>query len=90
MSFFIEQEIRVTGTFRDIDGVLVDPYVTAELRDPVGNRASMAVGHNDTGIYYFTFVPTRSGTYWYQWEADGVITAAYEGSVEVETTRFPG
>lgn len=90
MTFFIEQEIKVTGTFKDLDGNLVDPEVTAELRDPLGNRAPMAVDRDEEGIYSFTFVPARSGTYWYQWQADGVMTAAYEGAVDVAATRFPG
>lgn len=89
MSFFIEQEIRVTGTFTDVNGSLVDSTVTAELRDPFGNRASMEVDRASTGVYYFTFVPARSGTYWYQWEADGALTASYEGSVEIAPTKFP-
>lgn len=90
MTYFIEQEIKVTGTFRDDGGVLVDPMVTAELRDPLGNRAPMAVDRDDEGIYSFTFIPARSGTYWYQWQADGLMTASYEGSVEIAPTKFPG
>lgn len=90
MTFFIEQEISVTGTFKDVDGDLVDPTVTAELRDPLGNRAPMAATRVSEGIYSFTFVPARSGTYWYQWEADGAMTASYEGSIEVATSKFGG
>lgn len=90
MSFFIEQEIKVTGTFKDENGDLVDPTVTAELRDPYGNRAPMTVARISEGLYAFTFVPARSGKYWYQWEADGpLMTAAFEGSIDVAPTRFP-
>lgn len=88
MSFFIEQEIRITGTFRDVAGQLVDPEVEAELRDPLGNRAPMTIERMSQGIYAFTFVPARSGRYWYQWQASGLMTAAYEGSVDVAPTRF--
>lgn len=90
MSYFIEQEILVTGTFTDQDGGLIDADVTVELRDPLGNRAPMEARRLDQGVYWFTFVPARSGTYWYQWQASGSIFAAYEGSIDVAPTRFPG
>lgn len=90
MSYFIEQEINVTGIFTDQEGSLADANVTAELRDPLGNRAPMEVMRIDQGMYSFSFVPARSGTYWYQWQADGEITASYEGSVEIAPTKFPG
>lgn len=90
MSYFIEQEIQVIGTFTDQNGEPVDATVTAELRDPLGNRAPLAVERQDEGVYWFTFVPARSGTYWYQWQADGALTTAYEGTIEVSPTKFPG
>lgn len=88
MTFFIEQQIKVTGTFRDVEGHLVDPTVTAFLRDPHGNSASMSVSRDSQGVYSFYFVPPRSGQYWYRWESTGIVRAAYEGSVDIAPSKF--
>lgn len=89
MSYFVDQQVEVIGNIKDINGVLTDATVAAELRDPDGNRTPMTVFHDSTGVYHFFFTPLKGGTYWYQWEATGAITAAYEGSIDVAPTMFP-
>lgn len=90
MTYYVGQEIEVTASMRDLNGALADPTtVTAEVRDPKGNRTLTGATKTSTGVYATVFVPDKGGEWWYRFLGTGALEAAVEGTVEVQETMFP-
>lgn len=70
----------VTATFRDTDGVLVDPTsVTLTVRDPSGDTTNPPIDNPSTGVYTATIDFDESG--WWNWRWEGETD---EGTVVAE------
>ena len=62
--------VRLTGKFRDEDGVLADPaIVTLKVENPQGNEATYTDAVKEsTGIYYRDVIVATDGSWHYRWE----------------------
>lgn len=82
--------IRLTGTWRDDAGVLVDPTtVTLKIHLPDGTTSSYTyasgfVVKDSVGIYHYDFLPNGQGNYVYRWEGTGNAIASGQGAFFIE------
>ena len=81
--------VRLTATFRDITGAVIDP-TTVQLTavQPDKTLYTRSYGQalpNDqlkksgVGVYYIDFYVGQGGRYGYQWTGDGLAAAVAEG-----------
>lgn len=85
--------LRLKATFTDIAGVEADPTaITLKVKAPSGTVTTYTypgtVVRQSTGVYYYDFPVTASGTHFYNWAGTGAYTAADEASFVVVTTQF--
>lgn len=78
---YVNTNVRLTISFRDQDGDLVDPdTVTFKTCDPCGNKVEYVyntddeVTRLDTGRYAADIVPDTSGRYRFAWATTGTGT----------------
>ncbi len=92
-SYNIGDLIRIQGTFKDINGTVVDPTnITLKVKVPAGTVSTYyypgTITRTSTGVYYFDFAITASGTHYYNWAGTGAYTVADESSFEVVSSVF--
>lgn len=81
--------VRLTATFRDITGAVVDPttvqFAAVQPDKTVYTRSYGQALPNDqlkksgVGVYYIDFYCGQGGRYGYQWTGDGFAAAVAEG-----------
>ena len=73
MTTFPGNTLRLKATFKDADGVLIDPLtVTLTVRPPDGDPATFTgvqLTNPSVGVYYATYTPTIAGHYDVGWQA---------------------
>jgi hypothetical protein len=77
--------IRLSGTFADLNGNLLDPtVVTLSIKESSGVVASFQYGRDafvvreSVGKYYMDFAPNMEGLHTYRFAGSGAVTAAEE------------
>ena len=90
MNYDIGDLIRLTATFKDLDGNASDPtIITLSIKEPNGDVVDLTYGldifvvKQSTGIYYMDFAPAMEGLHYYRFAGTGTITAAEETSFYV-------
>lgn len=88
MAYLIGDLARLTVTFRDLEGALVDPTtVTLTIQDPANVETTPGSIVNDsTGVYHYDLNLTAAGTWFYRWTGTGAAQAAQEGQITVDQT----
>lgn len=94
--YVVNQQVRLTGTFRNLAGALADPTaVTVKVQDAAGTEVTYADAvHDSLGVYHKDITITKpasggGGTWYYRFEGTGAVIAAGEVSFGVEQTVFP-
>lgn len=86
--------VRVTTTpgFTNAAGVLTDPTTVTLRWRPSGGAetawvylTNAAVVRDSVGVYHADITPTVAGLHYFRWEGTGAVTAAEEGTFNVET-----
>jgi len=73
----IGQSVILQATFKDTDGVLVDPSsVTLTIEDPDGTVTTPAPTNQSTGVYQHSLDLDLAGDWDYRWEGDTTEGAA--------------
>lgn len=81
-------KIRIQGTFKDIDGALVDPTtVTFTAKDPDGTISTLTTVRSSVGVYYADLSLTKAGTYFYRSVGTAPAVAAEEGEIFVRDSN---
>lgn len=83
--------VRISATFRDIDGSVVDPSIVKFTWVKQGESATTVqyggpdekIKRQSAGVFYIDFFCDAGGRYGYQWTGDGTATAAAEGGFVV-------
>jgi len=94
MPFEIGSDIELAARFEEYDQLIDPTTVTVRIREPDGTETSYVYNTDDEveresiGEYVFHLLPTVSGSYFYRWIASGNITAAGEGFIKVDVSRF--
>ena len=83
------------ATFRDADGVLVDPStVTLTVEDPAGTETAWTGGdltHPSTGVYRRVVELDQAGNWRWRWVGETANgTAVDEGVICVKASAFVG
>lgn len=82
--------VRLTGTFHDLDGDLIDPTdVTVHLRDPDGTVTHPEASSESTGVWNTDVDVVKPGVWTYRFEGTGAVVAAEETMFAVDPTSFP-
>lgn len=102
MSYQTGDTARITGTFRDEDGNLVNPStVTFTYRDPAGTETQLVYGDDSarvvrpsTGTFYVDVDLDAVGRWAWSWDADGTAAGTDVGSLfvtgsDLETSPAP-
>lgn len=79
--------VRLTGTFKDIDGAVTDPTtVTVTVVDPLGTSTDYSPTKDSTGVYHYDLDLTgaTAGTWRYKFQGTGACQAAEWASFYVE------
>lgn len=86
----IGQQVRVEGTFTDIDGAKQDPTsVTVEYVKPDGTAVSPEAATKDaTGEYHHLKTPDAEGIWHYKMAGTGAYVAAEIGAFRVDDGPF--
>lgn len=82
-SYTVGTKVTMTGTFKDINGALVDPTtVTAMVNLPDGSAVDITstLSHLTTGVYTVTYIPTQPGGHDYRMQGTGNCQVASDGS----------
>lgn len=92
-SYNIGDQIRIQATFKDISGTVVDPTtVTLKVKVPAGTVSTVTypgtITRSSTGVYFYDFPITASGTHYYNWSGTGAYVVADESSFEVVSSVF--
>lgn len=86
--------VRLSGTFRDIDGALVAPSaVTLKYRSPSGAVTTIAGGsltNPSTGLYTYDLTVDAAGVWTYRYESTGTAAAQEEATFIVRSSRLTG
>lgn len=81
--------LRVTGTFTDVDGNLVDPTtVTLRVKDSAGQTSTIATTNPSQGVYRGEIELTRAGRWFYRWQSTNP-NAAEEVRFQVKDQIVP-
>jgi hypothetical protein len=77
--------VRLTVTFADLNGNLLDPTaVTLSIKEPSGVVTSFQYGRDafvvreSAGKYYMDFAPSMEGLHTFRFAGSGAVTAAEE------------
>lgn len=93
-SFDIGSKIQLTGTFRNLAGVLTDPSaVTCTVRDPANNTTTpTATSSGSAGIWNATVDLTGAapGVWYARFSGTGTVQAAEEDLFYVEPSYVLG
>lgn len=95
-TFDIGNIVRLSATFRDLAGTLVDPGdVVLYIRIYAGETQQFTFAADEVkklsiGIYYYDFVPTESGKYYYRYYGSNGPTAAADGQFSITASPTQG
>jgi len=85
-------EVRLSVTFVDLSGALVDPTtVTFEVKDPSNNITSYTIPtvvRDSTGNYHLDVLLNASGPWWYRGDGTGAFITAAEKQLTVKPSQF--
>lgn len=71
-AFDVGDTVRLTATFRDAEGNLIDPAsVTLRVRKPGGVIITVSVTRESLGVYRGDVSVDVPGTWLYEWSAPG-------------------
>ena len=91
--YYVGEQVRVTGTFTDIDGDAQDPgTVTITTKDPSGNETALVYGvdaeviKSATGVYYTDITTDEDGVWHYKYVGTVSGISAGEGWFIVKTS----
>jgi hypothetical protein len=85
--YAVGTQITITGLFKDVTGVLVDPTaVTAKICLPDTSVVDLTgtVSKNSTGNYSATYTPVMPGGHSYQMQGTGNCAVAAYGAFEAQ------
>ena len=86
--------VRLSGTFRDIDGALVAPSsVSLKYRNPAGTVTTIAGGsltNPSIGLYTYDLTLNAAGVWTYRFESTGTAAASEEAKFIVRSSRLAG
>jgi hypothetical protein len=84
-----QDRVRLTGTFRDLDGDLIDPTdVEVHLRDPDGTVSHPSATSSTPGVWTADVDVVKPGVWTYRFEGTGAVVAAEETMFAVDPTSF--
>lgn len=95
-TYDIGNVIRLTGTFRDASGTLVDPTIIQLNVRPYGGEIETFTFEADqvlflsTGIYYYDYTPLTAAKYFYRFIGGGDVIAAGDNSFDVSASPAVG
>lgn len=82
-------DLRLSGTFRDINNNLADPTtVVCSVRTPDGVVAEYTPTKLSTGIYYYDLTLTQSGVYTFRYAGTGALIAASDKNFTVAVSEI--
>ena len=82
--------VKVTGTFRDSDEVLVDPAgVECHVESPDGVVTSPTVTNPSVGVYDAIVEPDSAGDWWFAFDGEGGVQASEERRFVVRERQVP-
>tara|TARA_R100000808_G_C2095037_1_gene114012 strand:+ start:539 stop:823 length:285 start_codon:yes stop_codon:yes gene_type:complete len=74
--------VRLTGTFKDINGTLHDPTaVVLEITDPAGTKTTPTPTNSSVGVYDYDLDLNQEGRWLYRFSATGTGQAAEENTL---------
>lgn len=90
--YALGQQVRIIGTFTDINGTLTDTTPTLYTLRPDGVEVSYTVGigviHDSTGVYHLDLLLNQTGLWWFAWEGTGALQAAMsDAQIYVDGSR---
>ena len=92
MAYDVGDIIRITGSFTDLAGTLVDPSTVSLKLKNGGTLMTLAypadIQRSSTGVYYYDLNVTLPGTWKWRWYSTGTGQAAEEGSFTVNRSAF--
>ncbi len=95
-AYTVGSVVRVTGTFKDINGTLADPStVVFKYKNPVTLVTTTltylsdgALVKDSTGTYHVDVdTSTSAGDWWVRWQSTGAAQGAVEGMFRANPTR---
>lgn len=76
-TFDIGALARLTGTYTDINGALVDPTTASvSVKAPDGTVTTATPSKDSTGIYHYDFQTTLWGNHFYRFTGTGAAVGA--------------
>lgn len=90
--FLVGETARLDLRITDIAGIAVDPASgTLKIKPP--RSAAIAhpladLAHDATGQYHLDIALTAAGTWYYRLDIGDPVTAAAEGAITVQPSRF--
>lgn len=89
MAFFVQQEVKVTATVKNLAGILTTPSITSvKVKAPDLAVTEPGVSEDSEGIMHVTFLLEEAGTYVVRFEGKGSLVTAVEKEFTVEKSRF--
>lgn len=87
-TYFSGTQVRLTGTFKDAAGNLVDPStVSAKALYPTKDLTfDLDVARLSLGVWTGVFTPTETGLYYYRFVGAGSVPVVNEGSFFVQSS----
>lgn len=90
--FFIGQQLKIQGTFRNLAGALTNPSgITLRIMKPDGTLESTVtesgMTNASTGVWYYLYTPDASGRYYFRMVSAGIV-AAHEDEFDVAVSVF--
>lgn len=90
MTYTIGDLVRISGAFKDVNGVYADPSTTVlRVLKPDGTtELTPALIHDALGKFHADVSADKSGRWNYRFTGTGVVQAAAEGRFDVQKSQF--
>lgn len=87
MTIDVGEGTKITGTFKDTDGTIVDPTtpVTIVVKDQADNLTEITATKDDTGVFSGDYTPSVAGIHYYTFYSNDNPPAIDQGNFLVKS-----
>ena len=91
MSYPLGNVVRLSVTYKDAAGVLINPSVaTLKLTDPTGTETTPVLINDSTGLYHADNTVLTAGVWYYRFTGTGaLVTGSPDYMFVVDYTKAP-
>ena len=84
--YLVTTQIKTTGTFRDLAGVLANTSAVCTVKNPLGVASTPVVTNESTGVYSALILLDAAGRWAIEWQGTGTLIVAGDELVQARVS----